>query len=48
MYTKESLLRLYQYATDEPYSFLYIALTAKRKMDMFFMNLNKKLVVEGD
>ncbi len=46
VYDKKTLLRVYNYATDEPYSFLYIALTAKRKMDMFFMNLDRKLVIE--
>ena len=48
LYPKPILLDLYNLATSEPYSFLYVKLTAHRKEDMFFMNLNKKLLVQND
>ena len=47
-YDKKTLLELYNTATSEPHSFLYVKLTAPSKKDMFFMNLSRKLVVEGD
>ena len=46
LYDKKTLLKLYEHATDAPYSFLYVKLTAKTKDQMFFMNLNKRLTVE--
>ena len=48
VYDKKTLLELYNTATSEPHSFLYVKLTAPSKKDMFFMNLSRKLVVEGD
>ena len=47
LYDKKTLLELYNMATAEPHSFLYINLVAKEKKDMFMMNLDRKLVV-GD
>ena len=47
LYDKKTLLELYKHATDAPYSFLYVKLTAKTKDNMFFMNLNKRLTVEN-
>ncbi len=41
LYDKRTLLKLYQYATSEPYSFLYVKLTAHNRDDMFYMNLSK-------
>ena len=38
LYDKKTLLKLYEHATQAPYSFLYVKLTAKTKEDMFFMN----------
>ena len=35
LYDKRTLLKLYQYATGEPYSFLYVKLTAHNRDDMF-------------
>ena len=36
-------------ATNEPYSFWYILLTAKRKEDMFFLRFDQKItVVDAD
>ena len=46
LYDKRTLLDLYHTATSEPYSFLYVKLTAQKKEDMFYMNLNKKLIVQ--
>jgi len=46
LYDKKTLLELYNMATDEPHSFLYINLVAKDKKDMFMMNLDRKLVVQ--
>ena len=44
---KTTLLELYKIATDEPHSFWYnINLMAKSKRDMFYMNFDRKLVVE--
>ena len=41
---KKSLLNIYKKCTEQPYSFLYIKLSAKTINDMFFMNLNQKVV----
>ena len=43
---KKTLLQLYQLATAEPYSFLFIKLNAKKISDMFFMRYDKKLLIE--
>jgi hypothetical protein len=48
LYDKKTLLDLYNIATEEPFSFLYVKLTAHKKEDMFYMNLNKKLIVEDN
>lgn len=45
---KKTLMELYRMATEEPYSFLYIRLTAKRKEDMFFIRFDKKLVITDE
>ena len=42
---KKTLMELYTMATSEPYSFLYVKLTAKSK-NMFCMNFSKILVIE--
>ena len=36
VYDKKTLLAMYKAATEEPFSFLYVKLTAKKKEDMFF------------
>jgi hypothetical protein len=46
LYPKKVLLDLYNMATSEPYSFLYVNLRAKDKEDMFYMNFDRKLMVE--
>lgn len=43
---KKTLMDLYNMATSEPYSFLYVNLVAKSKNDMFFVRFDKKLVIE--
>ena len=43
---KKTLLQLYNLATSTPHSFLYIKLTESNKNNMFYINLNKKLVIE--
>ena len=46
LYDKKTLLEIYNAATSEPYSFLYVNLRAKNKSDMFYMNFNRKITVE--
>ncbi len=46
VYPKKVLLELYNIATSEPYSFLYVNLRAKSKDDVFYMNFDRKLVIE--
>ena len=43
---KKTLLQLYNTATSEPHSFLYVKLTAKKKDDMFYMNFDRRLAIE--
>ena len=45
LYDKKTLLELYNMATAEPHSFLYIHLVAKDKKDMCMMTLDRKLVI---
>ena len=46
LYPKKVIQKLYDYATEKPYSFLYINLMSKDKKNMFYMNLTKKLSIE--
>ena len=46
LYDKQTLLQIYNIATAEPYSFLYINLMAKDKRNMFFLRFEKALVPE--
>ena len=48
VYDKKTLMQMYLLATDEPYSFWYILLTAKKRDDMFFLRFEKKLVPSKD
>ena len=41
---KKSLLKIYHKCTEEPFSFLYVKLTAKTIHDMFFCNLPQKII----
>ena len=44
VYDKKTILKMYQFATSEPYSFLYIRLTAKDANDMFFLRLDRPIL----
>ena len=43
---KQTLLEMYELATREPYSFLYIKLTAKDINDMFYIKFGQKIMVD--
>ena len=40
---KKTLMQIYEKCTAEPYSFLYVKLTAKSIHEMFFCNLTQKV-----
>ena len=40
---KKTLLQIYNLATDEPYSFLYVRLNAKSKNDIVFIRFDKHI-----
>ena len=42
---KKTLLQLYQTATSEPYSFLFVKLNAKSVNDIFYIRYDKKLIL---
>lgn len=42
---KGLLMEMYKMATEEPFSFLYIKLNAKKKEDMFYIRYEKKLII---
>ena len=44
VYPIKTLEDMYQLATEEPFSFWYILLTARRKEDMFFLRFEQKMV----
>ena len=43
---KKSLMQIYNLATEEPYSFLYVKLNEKKRNDMFYVRYDKKLIIE--
>ena len=43
---KKTLMDIYNLATSEPYSFLYVRLTAKDKNDMFYIRFDKRIIIE--
>ena len=43
---KPTLLEMYKLATREPFSFLYIKLTAKDINDMFYIKFGQKLMID--
>ena len=45
VYDEKTLLQLYNAATEEPFSFLYMKLTSKGKEDMFYKKFDHKLVI---
>ena len=48
VHDKKSLLALYNAATEEPFSFLYVKLTSKTKDDVFYKRFDHKLVIGGE
>ena len=40
---KDVILEMYKMATDEPFSFLFVKLSAKDKNNMFYINYQKRL-----
>ena len=48
VYDKKTLLALYNAATEEPFSFLYVKLCAKNKEDIFFKRFDHKLRITQD
>ena len=45
---KKSLKEIYHMATSEPYSFLYVKLTAKDKNEMFYQSFNHRFKIKDD
>ena len=43
---KKTLMDIYNLATQEPYSFLYVKLNSKSKNDMFFIRFEKRIELE--
>jgi len=43
---KKTLLEIYNMATSDPYSFLYVKLNSKSKNDVFFIRFDKKITFE--
>ncbi len=43
VYDRETFREIYRTATNEPYAFLYINLTAKDVRDMFYINFTTRL-----
>ena len=46
--SKDEALALLEYATREPFSFLFVRLDAKTRRDTFWLRFEKRLVVEDD
>ena len=46
MLPRKEIIEIYQLATKEPYSFLYINLVAKKKEDMMFIRFEHKMVLD--
>ena len=42
VYDKKTLMEMYNLATEEPYSFMYVSLVAKKKEDMFLSGSIKR------
>ena len=45
IFDKATLLKLYKAATAEPYSFLYVKLTARTTDDMFYESFSEPIIV---
>ncbi len=46
MLPRKELIEIYQLATKEPYSFLYINLVAKTLNDMFYITFKNKITFD--
>ena len=46
VYDAKTVLEMYRYATEEPYSFLFIRLDAKTRQEMFYLRFEQRLVPE--
>ncbi len=46
MYDAKTVMELYRYATEEPYSFLFIRLDAKTRQEVFYLRFEQRLVPE--
>ena len=44
VYDKGTILQMYEQATAEPFSFLYVNLAAKRREDMFWQRFEQRMV----
>ena len=44
VYSRDTIIQLIRRATEEPYSFLYVDLAAKRPDQMFWLRFEKRLV----
>ena len=44
VYPIQTLEKMYQMATDDPFSFWYILFTARKKEDMFFLRFEQKII----
>ena len=44
VYDKNTLMEMYELATRDPYSFWYVHLAVKRREDMFFLRLEKRMI----
>ena len=43
---KKSLMEIYNLAVSEPFSFLTVDLTAKKKDDIFMIKFDKKIIID--
>lgn len=48
MIDKKTLMDIYKMATEQPYSFLYVKLNAKKLDDTFMINFNKKIKITNE
>ena len=45
---QKTLLELYNIAAAEPYSFLYVKLTAKNRDEMFYQSFTKRFMIQQE
>ena len=46
IYDKQTLLKIYHTATDQPYSFLFVNLMKHKRNEMFYINFHKRLEIQ--